>query len=85
MHILAIRPAPAGAGGRTLAHFDVQLTPDCRLFNLKLVDGHSGRLVYAPNAFGERVATFSPSFANDLVRAAGVALGALHASTRRTA
>lgn len=84
MEILNIRPAPEGAGGRTVAHFDVQLTPEARLFNLRLVETPDGRrLVYAPNAFGERAATFSPTLSNELARAAGAALGAVNATNRR--
>jgi hypothetical protein len=73
--ILAIRPAPSGAGGRTIAFFDVQLTSDCRLFNLKLVDGPAGRRVHAPSAFGSNVATFTPHLAAELVRLASIAFG----------
>ncbi|WEX07387.1 hypothetical protein [Chelativorans sp. AA-79] len=54
--ILTIRPAQLGAGGRTVAFVDVQLTDDCRLFNLRLVDSENGRRIHAPSAFGSSVA-----------------------------
>lgn len=81
--ILAIRPAAAAAGGRTIAVFDVQATEHIRLFNLRLVETPDGRhLTYPPNAMGERTATFSPSLATEITRAASAALGADHASHR---
>ena len=86
MHIIDIRPAPASAGGRTLAYFDAQISADCRLFNLRLVEMPDGRrLAYPPNAYGERVATFAPALAYEIARTASVALGALNAPIRRTA
>lgn len=75
VQILNIRPAPAGAGGRTVAHVDLQLTDDCRLFNLKLVDAPNGRRIYAPSAFGANTATFSPTLSAELIRAIEAALG----------
>lgn len=60
--------------GRTVAQFDVQLTPDCRLYDLRLIVTDDGRyLSYAPNSHGRRVATFTPSLANDISRAASAA------------
>jgi len=74
LHILDIRPEHGGSGN-TIARFDVQLTPHCRLFNLKLVRARSGDYrVYAPSAWGSNTATFAPELAADLVRAAGDAL-----------
>lgn len=75
MQILSIRPAPAGAGGRTVARFDVEVSPDVRLHNLKLVDGQNGRRVYAASAFGANTATFTTELARELVRLATQALG----------
>ncbi|RUV89237.1 hypothetical protein EOA60_08300 [Mesorhizobium sp. M1A.F.Ca.IN.020.06.1.1] len=73
MKILDIRPAPPGVG-RTVAHFDVQLTPDCRLYGLRLVQGDGGRfLTYAPNSHGVRVATFARDLADEISRAASAA------------
>lgn len=73
--ILAIRPAPAGAGGRAIAFVDIQLTPDCRLFNLRLVDTVNGLRVYAPSAFGSKAVTFTAGMASELIRLATIALG----------
>ncbi|OWK18282.1 hypothetical protein AJ88_03560 [Mesorhizobium amorphae CCBAU 01583] len=73
MKILDIRPAPPGVG-RTIAHFDVQLTDDLRLYGLRLIQTEDGRyLSYAPNAHGVRVATFAPTLADTISRAASVA------------
>jgi hypothetical protein len=73
--ILDIRPALGGAGGRTVAFVDAQLTEDCRLYNLRLVDIEDGYRIHAPSAFGSKTATFAPALAADLVRAAIHALG----------
>ncbi|RWE49275.1 MAG: hypothetical protein EOS79_07610 [Mesorhizobium sp.] len=73
MKVLDIRPAPPGVG-RTVAHFDVQLTPDCRLYGLRLVEAGGGRhLTYAPNSHGIRVATFTRELADQISRAASAA------------
>lgn len=75
MKILSIRPEPPGAGN-TVARFDVQITSDLRLYNLKLVSTPSGhRRVYAASAFGANTATFSPALSAELIRAAMAALG----------
>lgn len=73
MQILDLRPAPPGAG-RTVAHFDVQLTADCRLYGLRLIQSDDCRyLTYAPNSHGQRVATFTPALADTISRAASAA------------
>lgn len=71
--ILAVRPAPLGAG-RTIAFVDAQLE-GLRLFNLKLVDGPNGRRIYAPSAFGCSTANFTPELASKLIHLASNALG----------
>jgi len=78
-----MRPAPSGAGGRTVAFVDVQLTPDCRLYNLRLVDIPDGYRIHAPSAFGSKTATFAPALAADLVRAAIHTLGEKTTDARR--
>lgn len=79
--ILAVRPTPVGAG-RTIAHFDVQLTGEVRMFNLKLVRGHRGYRIYAPSAYGSSVATFSPDLSEQLIGAVEAALGEKPANDR---
>jgi len=83
--ILAIRPAPNGAG-RAIAFVDAQFD-GLRLFNLKIVDGPNGRRIHAPSAYGSSVATFTPELAAELVRIATQALGdiAQHDRTRSAA
>ena len=74
MRILAIRMEDGGGG--TVARFDAELTPEIKMFNLKLVRSRCGSLrVYAPNAYGSNVAAFSPKFASDLIAAASSFLG----------
>jgi hypothetical protein len=80
--ILDVRPAPGGAGGRTVAFLDVQLTPDCRLYNLRLVDIADGYRIHAPSAFGSKTATFAPALAAELVRTAIQTLGEKPADDR---
>lgn len=73
MKILAIRPAPPGSG-KAFAHFDMALTDDVRLYGLRLIETDDGRfLTYAPNSHGQRVATFTPTLANEISRAASAA------------
>lgn len=72
MHILAIRPHDGG--GNTLAMFDAQLSPEVRMFGLKLVQTPRGYRVYPPHTSTNNVATFAPAFADKLARAALAAL-----------
>ena len=72
MHILSIRPEPPG--GNNLARFDVQLTPDIRMFGLKLVKTPRGHRVYPPHTNVHNCATFAPEFAASMIRAALAAL-----------
>ena len=72
--MLSIRPETAG---RTIARFDIQLTPDCRIYGLRLIEAENGRrLTYAPSAGGIRLATFAPAMADKITRAACDALEA---------
>ncbi|WP_457660957.1 hypothetical protein [Sinorhizobium medicae] len=72
MEVLDIRPHHGG--GSTIALFDVQLTPEVRMFGLRLVKVARGYRVYSPSAHGCNVATFAPEFAEKLSRAALAAL-----------
>ncbi|MDN2582368.1 hypothetical protein [Aquibium sp. ELW1220] len=82
MKILAIRPAPPGTG-RTVAHFDLQLTDDIRMFGMKLVQAEDGRfLTYAPSSHGARAATFSTPLNDTITRAACAAFREGFASDR---
>ena len=75
MRIIEIRPSPPGADGRAVAHFDIEISPDVRLFGLRLIEAPSGHhLVYAANFQGRPTATFSREFASSLSRAACAAL-----------
>lgn len=87
MRILAVRPAPPGEG-RTLARFDIELTPELRMYELRLVQTESGRrLTYSQNAGGKRTATFVGELADQITLLASNALdGGLNANdeTRRS-
>lgn len=86
MKILDIRPAPPGVGGKAIAYFDVAITEDCRLYGLRLIKTDDGRfLSYAPNLHGQRVATFTPAFADTISRAASAAYSEGIASNDRHA
>lgn len=74
MRIISIRAVPPGAGD-TVARFDAEVSPDVRLYNLKLSDGGRGLRVYAPSAYGSSTATFSRELTAKLVDAAVHALG----------
>lgn len=85
MRILDIRPEPIG-GGSAIARFDAEITPEIRMFNIKLVRANNGTMrVYAPSAFGTNVATFAPELAADLVAAATKSLGEKTANAARAA
>ncbi len=70
--ILAVRRVKPGYP--TIAFVDVQLD-GLRLFNLRLVRRDSGLRIYAPNAYGSSVATFTQQTAAQLVRLAQDSLG----------
>lgn len=73
MHILNMTPAPPGVG-RTVAHFDLQLTDDVRLFGFKLVLGDGGQyIVHAANIHGVKAATFTRELHQQITRAAAQA------------
>ncbi|QJS27176.1 MULTISPECIES: hypothetical protein [Rhizobium] len=72
MHIISIRPETTG--GNTLARFDVQLTPDIRMFGMKLVATARGHRVYPPHTSTHNCATFAPAFAESMICAALAAL-----------
>jgi hypothetical protein len=82
MKILAIRPAPPGAGTKTLAHFDVEISEHLRLYNLTLRETGTGKLrTIAPNAAGKHCATFHPVLAEQITRAAAAVLDGGHAAS----
>ncbi|MEX0406914.1 hypothetical protein ABGN05_14715 [Aquibium sp. LZ166] len=71
MKIIEVRPEPQGGPGVTIARFDVQVTPDVRFINMKLVRTREGGLrAYAPMAFGRSTATFSADLAERMANAA---------------
>jgi hypothetical protein len=73
LHVFNMRPAPPGVG-RTIAHFDLQLTDDVRLFGFKLVTGSGGQfVVHAANIHGAKAATFTRELHQQIVRAAAQA------------
>jgi hypothetical protein len=66
VEIVSVRPVEPGGTKlpRTLARFDVQLTPDVCLRNLVLRRQGGGQLrAFAPNVRGGNVASFSPQLA----------------------
>lgn len=66
MRILGLRPAPPGEG-KTLARFDIELTPELRMYDLRLVQAADGRrLTYSQNAGGRRTATFVGDLADEI-------------------
>jgi len=73
---LDVRPEPPGGIGNTIARFDIALTNELRLINLKLVRARDGGLrVYSASAFGRNTATFSPELAARIAEAAWKSLG----------
>lgn len=83
MKILDVRPSPSGEG-KTLARFDLELTPELRMYDLRLVQTDSGRrLTYSQNAGGKRTATFVGELADQVTLLASKAFdGGLNANDR---
>jgi hypothetical protein len=72
MEILNLRPTnDTGQRIRQIAVFDLQLTPGCRLFGLRLMEAPDGnRFVYGPQARGHRAATFAVDLAIEITERA---------------
>ncbi|MEO4000332.1 hypothetical protein [Mesorhizobium sp. CAU 1732] len=79
--VLAIRPAPDGAG-KVLATFDVEIGDHLRIYNLQLRQSPAGLRTIAPNACGKHAATFHPVLAEQITKAAEAALGSHTADAR---
>jgi hypothetical protein len=63
--------SPGDAGTKLLAKFDVELTDEIRLYNMKLIENHAGRrLTYASSSGGQRNATFSIELNEKITHAA---------------
>lgn len=73
MKILDIKPLANRGGGtiKLIANFDLELD-SIRIYGLKLMEAPSGRqVVYAPTGNGgRRLATFSPTLAATITKAA---------------
>lgn len=72
MRIIDLQPvADHGAGTRTLAVFDLELTDEVKLYGMRLLDRGGRRLTYAASANGgRRTATFAPALAERITAAA---------------
>lgn len=87
MKILELQPIDEPGGGhRAIAVFDLQLTPECRLYGLRLLRMRDGRLLtFAPQSGYRRVATFATSLAAEITRLATDELRAMTADDRNQA
>jgi hypothetical protein len=69
MRVFSIRPCPSG--GSAVATFNVAINEDIKIFNARLHRKQDGTYrVYAPQAGGARVVTFSESAVRTIVEAA---------------
>jgi hypothetical protein len=68
MRILYCHPVSDDRGGHTcLATIDIELSPDVRLYGLRLLRMADGKhLVFAPQSGQRRTATFSSALAAEL-------------------
>jgi hypothetical protein len=83
MDVLNIEPvADRGGGGmRILAHFDLQLSDDVRMYGLRLLEAPDGnRITYAPQSGSRRSATFARQLAERITAAASISLEAVTAN-----
>jgi hypothetical protein len=68
MKLLSIR---LEAGSGALARFDVEITPELRMYNMVLRSTANGLFrSYPPNAHGKHVATFHPALAEQITQVA---------------
>jgi hypothetical protein len=75
MRILGFRPT---AGPRLVAYFDVEVANDLRIYNMELRRAADGQLrSYAPKVCGKHAASFHPSLATQITRAAEAVLRGL--------
>jgi hypothetical protein len=74
--ILSLIPAADPGDGPTklLAKFDVEVSADIRLFNMRLIEIGDRRLSYPSSTGGRRNATFSAKTADQITAAASAAL-----------
>lgn len=76
---------PSG-GHRAVAVFDLELSPDIRLYALRLLRMRDGRLLtFAPQSGHRRVATFAPHLAEKITQIAIDQYEALTANERNAA
>lgn len=87
MQILELQPIDEPGGGhRAIAVFDLQLTPDVRLYGLRLLRMRDGRLLtFAPQSGYRRVATFATPLAAEITQLATDELRAVTADDRNAA
>lgn len=65
MKILEIRPVRYG-NGKTVARFDIELSPGIKCYDLKLVDGDNGWRVFGPSIGGGAAVTFNIEVATQI-------------------
>ena len=73
MNITSLTPIFDNRPGKlkTLAHFDLQLSPDVRIYGMRLLEDSRGRrLSYPPSSGGRRFATFDSALAEAITNAA---------------
>lgn len=72
MRILEFQPIDEPASGnRAIGVFDLELTPEVRMYGLRLLRMKDGRLLtFAPQSGYRRVATFASSLAEKITRLA---------------
>ena len=73
MEVLNLEPVASSGGGgmRVLAFFDLQLSDEVRMHELKLLEAPDGRrIVYAAQSGSRRTATFARSLAERITAAA---------------
>ncbi len=81
MKILEIRPVRYG-NGKTVARFDIELSPGVKAYDCKLVDGDNGWRVFGPSIGGGAAVTFSIDIATKI---AELVLGELAHNEKRAA
>ncbi len=87
MQILDFKTIDEPSGGhRAIAVFDLALTPEARLYGLRLLKMRDGRLLtFAPQSGSRRVATFAAPLAERITKLATDQLRALTADDRNQA
>ncbi len=83
MKILAARRPPPGMSPNLLGFVDLQLSPEVRIYDLRVLRSPGGLRVHSASARGSKIVTFTPAISEEIARLAGEALGEIARNDNR--